>query len=76
MPDQRKTKFAATAEVVLGKLEETEKAINQSIQEDYKRQPKSINEVPPVDRMPIPGYMGHRAVFRAPIKDGSSSKTQ
>jgi hypothetical protein len=53
---------------VLGKLDSTEKAINYSLQENYRKQAKTIDEVPPIDRMPVPGYMGHKPVFRPPIK--------
>lgn len=31
-------------------------------------QPKTIEEVPPIDRIPVVGYMGHRAVYRPPRK--------
>jgi hypothetical protein len=71
-PDQRRNKFITAAETVLGKLDDAERNINQSIQEEYEKQPKSIEQVPPIDRLPIPGYMGHRAVFRPPIKEGTS----
>jgi hypothetical protein len=53
---------------VLGRLEEAERNINLGAQEDYRRQPKSIEEITPIDRLPIPGYMGHKPVFRPPIK--------
>jgi len=61
---------------MLGQLEAKEQLINQSIQEQYHRQPKSIQEVPPIDRLPVPGYMGHRAVFRNPIRTGISKYIQ
>ena len=57
-------------------MEDAENAINHAVQEEYKKQPKSIAEVHPIDRVPIPGYMGHRAVFRAPIKEGTALITQ
>jgi hypothetical protein len=75
-PDQRRTKFITTAETVLGKLEETERNVNQSLQESYKKQPRSIEEVAPIDRMPVPGYMGHKAVFRPPIREGKQRSMQ
>lgn len=34
--------------------------------------PKSIEEVPPIDRIPVVGYMGHKAVYRPPRREGIS----
>jgi hypothetical protein len=35
----------------------------------YSRKlPKSIDEIKPIDRIPIVGYMGHKPVFRHPIR--------
>jgi len=31
-------------------------------------QPRSIEDVPPIDRVPVIGYQGFRAVYRPPIK--------
>lgn len=70
-PDQRRSKFVTAAENVLGKLDDAERSINQNLQEEYKKQPKTIEQIPPIDRLPIPGYMGHRPVFRPPIKEGN-----
>lgn len=33
--------------------------------------PKSLNEVPPIDRLPVVGYQGHRPVYRPPQKQGN-----
>lgn len=41
-PDLRRTKFINTAEEVLGRLEQAERSINQSLQESYRKQPKTI----------------------------------
>lgn len=30
--------------------------------------PKSINDIPPIDRLPVVGYQGFRPVYRHPIK--------
>ena len=34
-----------------------------------RKQPKSIDEVPPIDRIPVVGYKGHRPVFRPPKRN-------
>ena len=31
-------------------------------------QPKTIDQVPIIDRVPVVGYQGFRAVFRPPLK--------
>jgi len=30
--------------------------------------PKSIHDIPPIDRLPVVGYQGFRPVYRHPIK--------
>lgn len=35
-----------------------------------RKQPKSIEQIAPIDRLPVVGYMGHRAVFRQPRRQG------
>ena len=38
--------------------------------------PKSIEEVPPIDRLPVVGYQGFRPVYRPPRREGTWSIMQ
>lgn len=53
---------------MLNSLKKTEEAINRKNMEEYEKQPKTIDDVRPIDRIPVVGYMGHKPVFRHPIK--------
>lgn len=35
----------------------------------FRKQPKSIEEIPPIDRIPVVGYKGHKPVFRPPKRN-------
>lgn len=39
------------------------------------RGPKTIEDVPPIDRVPVIGYMGFKPVFRYPLKQVKRAAT-
>jgi len=83
-PDLRKNALSQTAEQVLEDFNARNKTMNEALQKIknqldisffvkkpffiFFRGPKTINEVPPIDRVPVLGYMGFKPVFRYPLK--------
>ncbi|CAK74838.1 unnamed protein product (macronuclear) [Paramecium tetraurelia] len=67
-PNLRKPQLQTAAERILEDARRQEKAVNERNYRTFQSMPKTINDIPPIDRLPVVGYQGFRPVFRHPLK--------
>ncbi|KAM3142284.1 hypothetical protein pb186bvf_005693 [Paramecium bursaria] len=67
-PNLRKPQLQTAAERLLDSAVKQERLINETNYKTYSSQPKSIEDIAPIDRLPVVGYQGFRAVYRHPLK--------
>ncbi|KRW98940.1 hypothetical protein PPERSA_00767 [Pseudocohnilembus persalinus] len=67
-PNLRNAPLQNVADKILNERKQEQELLYQIQQENYEKAPKSINDIPPIDRLPVVGYQGYRPVYRPPLK--------